>query len=68
MSSSIHRCSTLAALSVREGKTDDQLKMACPIDAAAKYFVAMDIHGLPQRYYSLLLTPNAQNPSHTATI
>ena len=59
-------------MSVREGKTDDQLKMACPTDVAANYLVAMalkktsmDSHG---RCYSLLLTPNAQNPLHTATI
>ena len=37
----------LAALSVREGKTDDQLKMACPTDAAAKYFVAMALKRHP---------------------
>ena len=55
--------------------------MAYPTDAATKHLVAMafkrlvstsrlskDIHGLPRRCYSLLCTPNAQNPSHTATI
>ena len=43
--------------------------MAYPIDTATKYFVAMDIHGLPRRCYSLMLcTPNAQNLSYTATI
>ena len=45
--------------------------MAYPTDRADKYFVAMalkDIHGLPQKCYSLLLTPNAQKPLHTATI
>ena len=50
MSPSIYRCSTLAASSVREGKTITKLKMAYPTDAAAKYFVALalkDILGLP---------------------
>ena len=68
---STHACVGQVFLFVREGKTDDQLKMACPTDTVAKYLVAMalkDIHGLPRRCYSLLLTPNAQNPSHTATI
>ena len=44
--------------------------MAYPTNVGAKHFVvmALKIHGLPRRCYSLLLTPNAQNPSHTATI
>ena len=45
--------------------------MAYPTDAATKHLVGMalkDTHGLPRRCYSLLCTPNAQNPSHTATI
>ena len=52
-------------------RQDDRLKMTYPTDAAAKYFVAMalkGIYGLPQRCYSLLCTPNAPNPSQTATI
>ena len=45
--------------------------MAYPTDVATKHLVAMALkrhHGLPRRCYSLLCTPNAQNPLHTATI
>ena len=42
--------------------------MAYPTDVAAKYFVAMALKIHPWTPTSLLLTPNAQNSSHTATI